>query len=195
MRSIAVINQKGGVGKTTTAVNLGTALAAVGLKVLILDFDPQGNFCLGQLGGCQAEFMPVFEEKILEDRGRHEVIQDSAGRGLLVFKGRRRGFMPEYIDHPVKDMKTWEQNVKWRLDPATPQRYTDLKKRMAAACAEAAKGKIITQDHVGAYMYLRSLIGPEKLFYAFYDTPELIHECMKAWFALSISAAASGQVS
>ena len=151
----------------------------------LFDYDPQGNFCLSQLGHCEAEFAPRFDEKIIEDRGPHEVIQDFAGRHLLVFKGRRSGFMPEYIDHPVKDIKTWDRDVKWRLDPATPQRYVDLEKRMAAARAQAATGKIITQDMVGAYMYLRSLIGPEKLLYAFYDMPELIHECMKAWFALS----------
>lgn len=151
----------------------------------LFGFDPPAVHSLRELGWCEAGFYPVFEEKIIEDRGEHEVVQDFAGRHVLCFKGRRDGFMPEYLDHPVKDQKTWEENCKWRMDPNSPERFADLENRMAAARAAAAEGQVISQGLVGGYMYLRSLIGPGELLYMVYDHPELIHDCMQTWFDLA----------
>ncbi len=151
----------------------------------LFDYDAPGNHGLGQLGWCEAAFYPAFETKVLEDRGEHELVQDHAGRHVLYFKGRRNGFMPEYLDHPVKDMKTWEENIKWRLDPTTPERYADLEERMQNAKACAARGMMIQQNLIGGYMYLRSLIGPAHVLYAFYDMPDVVHDCMRAWFDLA----------
>jgi hypothetical protein len=159
----------------------------------LFDFDPPAKHSLGQLGWCEAGLAPVFETKVLEDRGDYELVQDFAGRHVLFFKGRRNGFMPEYVDHPVKDQQSLEEAILWRMDPATPERYADLDARMAEAQAAASQGLMITQNLVGGYMYLRSLIGPEELLYAFYDTPDLIHACMEAWFELADAVIARHQ--
>lgn len=159
----------------------------------LFDYDPPGDHKLGQLGWCEGAFAPEFEQKILEDRGELEVVQDFAGRAVLCFKGRRSGFMPEYLDHPVKDRKTWEDDVKWRLDLATGGRFDDLAERMQTAIAHAGEGLMISQNLVGGYMYLRSLIGPEELLYMFYDDPGLIHDCMQTWYELADAVIARHQ--
>jgi uroporphyrinogen decarboxylase len=156
-------------------------------------FDKPGYFSLGQLGWCEAAFVPAFQEKSIEDRGSHEVVQDCAGRHVLYFKGQRQGFMPEYIDHPVKDMKTWQENVKWRLDPNIPERFVGLQERMKEAIANAEKGLMIQQNVIGGYMFLRSLMGPEDIMYVFYDEPELVHDCMQAWLKLADAVLAKHQ--
>jgi len=159
----------------------------------LFGFDPQGRVELGGLGWCEAGFEPVFETKVLEDRGEYELVQDFAGRAVLCFKGRRSGFMPEYVDHPVKDQKTWEENCLWRMDPDSPARQTAMDDYLPKAVEEAKQGMFVGQSVVGGYMYLRSLIGPEELLYMFYDDPDLIHACMQQWLKLADSVIARHQ--
>ena len=75
-RIFAVANQKGGVGKTTTTVNLAAALAMHGVRVLVIDLDPQGNASTA-LGVDHRSGTPSIYEVLLGDRPLHEVIQKS----------------------------------------------------------------------------------------------------------------------
>jgi uroporphyrinogen decarboxylase len=151
----------------------------------LFGYDPPGKAALGGAGWCEPEFYPWFENKVIEDRGEHELVQDPVGRHVLCFKDRRSGFMPEYVDHPVKDEKTWVENCQWRMNPSSPERYAKLDETIATVKAAAAEGQIVTQHVAGGYMYLRSIIGPGELLYMFHDQPELIRQCMQAWLALA----------
>jgi chromosome partitioning protein len=77
MRVLVIANQKGGVGKTTTAINLGTALAAIGEQVLIIDLDPQGNASTG-LGIDRKSRSISTYDVMVGDRELREVIQPTA---------------------------------------------------------------------------------------------------------------------
>ena len=83
-RIIAMCNQKGGVGKTTTTINLGAALVELGRKVLLVDFDPQGALSVGL--GVPTHQLDVTIYNLLVERGHdiREVIQHTSVDGLDV---------------------------------------------------------------------------------------------------------------
>ena len=75
-RVLTVSNQKGGVGKTTTAVNIGSALAALGAKVLVIDLDPQGNASTA-LGVPHSAEVPSVYDVLIDEMPLADVVQPS----------------------------------------------------------------------------------------------------------------------
>jgi len=82
-RIIAVANQKGGVGKTTTAINLAAALVETGLRVLVVDLDPQGNASTG-LGIDSADRDATTYDLLVDDASLDEVIRTTEIEDLCV---------------------------------------------------------------------------------------------------------------
>jgi uroporphyrinogen decarboxylase len=148
-----------------------------------MGFDP--NAWVGQavdLGWCEAPVSPAYEEKILRVEGDHEIVQDWVGRVKVYPKGVREQVMPTYLKHAVASWKDWQDDVRPRLDPETPARWTEYEKKVAANReAIAREGLLHTANVIGGYMYLRSLVGPVDLLYLVHDDPALVHSMMETW--------------
>ena len=82
-RVMAVANQKGGVGKTTTTVNLGAALAEMDYRVLVIDLDPQGNATTG-LGVEARNFELSMYDVIMRDQSLEDCIEPTSVKNLFV---------------------------------------------------------------------------------------------------------------
>jgi chromosome partitioning protein len=110
MHIIAIVNQKGGCGKTTTAINLSAALGQQGARVLLIDMDPQGHASLG-LGVAGAELASFYE--LLKGEYRlDQVIQSGVTKGVDLIPGNISLAAAEHLlaGQPDKDLATLEEN-------------------------------------------------------------------------------------
>lgn len=105
-RIIAIVNQKGGVGKTTTSINLTAALAAKGLRVLLIDMDPQGNASTG-LGITRAQRDKTIYNVLTEGMGVDEAIKATEVENLFV--------LPSHVDLSAAEMEIGQQDGRTRL--------------------------------------------------------------------------------
>ena len=113
-RVIAVANQKGGVGKTTTAINLATSLALAGQKVLLVDVDPQGNLTSGVgLKGSRADDGTIYEA-MLTDADPASFLLDTQVQNLSLIPADRNltGAEIELVSMPQR-----EHRLRRVLDP------------------------------------------------------------------------------
>ncbi|MCE5276437.1 MAG: uroporphyrinogen decarboxylase family protein [Planctomycetaceae bacterium] len=157
------------------------------------DYDPPGLTGFGGLGWCEPGYLPNFEEKTVEQLDEYDIVRDWAGRTVKFFKGRRNGFMPEYMDFPVHDRKDWEELCKPRLDPTTSARYEGLGDHMQRITPCIERGWMVNQSIAGAGMYLRAMFGVQNMMLAFYDMPDVVHDMMATWLKLADAVTAAHQ--
>jgi chromosome partitioning protein len=116
-RVLAIANQKGGVGKTTTAINLAASLAANDLRVLVIDSDPQGNATTG-LGVAKDPDRPSLYHVILGDAHPKDAIVSTEFEGLSLISADKNlvGANLELVDVPNREFRLRERLEEIRND-------------------------------------------------------------------------------
>ena len=139
---VAVANQKGGVGKTTTAVNLSACVAALGKKVLIVDLDPQGNSTTGYGISKRSVEMGTYEVLIGEAPARDAIRKTNYRADVLPSNTRLAGAGLELIDLPGREsrlrkglaphsagLRLYLHRLPAQPGPADPERPVRLRQR------------------------------------------------------------------
>ena len=116
-RVLAIANQKGGVGKTTTAINLGASLAANDIRVLVIDSDPQGNATTG-LGIAKDPSRPSLYHVLLGDTPASQAVVPTEMDGLFLLSADKNlvGSNLELVDIPNREFRLRERIAGIRED-------------------------------------------------------------------------------
>ncbi len=128
-------------------------------------------------------FWPAFEEEVIEECEKYLIKRDVGGNTVKVFKSGR-STIPQYLDHPVKNIEDFE-NLKWRLDPETPERFTQFLDAMADMANTHGDDTYTCAHQCGLFGMFRLLLGLKGLSIAMRRDPKLLHEIAKQWVHLN----------
>jgi len=125
---------------------------------------------------CDVGLFPAFDDRILEDRGDHELMQQ--GDGVRVLRKKFMGSIPQHESHLLVDQASWEEHYKWRLDPKSSGRFPAGPEweNLVHLWRDPQRDHPVILPGGSLYGWLRNWMGVENLSLLVYDDPDLFGE-------------------